>query len=162
MLISEKKKGSIITQVMLMFLMIVVVTGMLTYVSQRKRADTVVREQIEYGAGKLTTEVNDSIHDYPAYAWLLEYWCKHADELDIEYDADFYKNTETAAKSLDLQKRYPDILLKYATREEIESMTPEDQKKYAEVVYSWILTHLNEIKTTNRVDYMFVWNEASF
>ena len=156
MFISEKKKSSIITQVMLMFLMIVVVTGMLTYVSQRKRADTVVREQIEYGAGKLSDEVKDSIRDYPAYSWLLEYWCDHADELDIEYDADYFQDTETAAKALELQKKYPDIMLKYATKYEIEKMTPEDQKKYAEVVYSWILTHLNEIKTTNRVDYMFV------
>lgn len=139
-----------------MFVMCVVITGMITYVSQRSRSDKLVKNQLETRAGRVASETAMSVKDYAAYAWLLEYWHENADNLDIEYDADYFQNTETARKSGDLQKKYPDIQLRYATKYEIESMEPEDQKKYAEVAYSWILTRLNEIKNANRVDYLFI------
>lgn len=156
MLISEKRRGSIIIQVTLMFVLCVVITGMITYVSQRNRSDKLVKDQLEFRAGRLAAETSKIIHDYAAYAWILDYWHNHAKEMDIEYDADFVLTSETAKKAGELQKKYPDIQLRYATKYEIESMAPEDQKKYAEVVYSWILTRLNEIKSVNRVDYLFI------
>lgn len=139
-----------------MFVVCVLVTGMITYVTQRNRSDKIVKEQLEYRAGRLATETSKIIHDYAAYAWILEYWHEYSDELDIEYDVDFVLASNTAKKAGELQKKYPDIQLRYATKYEIESMAPADQKKYAEVVYSWILSRLNEIKTVNKVDYLFI------
>ena len=162
-MIKEKRKGSIIIQVTLMFLVCVLITGVITFYSQKYRAQEMVKSQIESRASRLASEVVMSVKEYPAYMWLLNYWCEHADEMDIEYDVGFTRDTKTAAKAMELQKDYPDIQLEYATQEEIESMKAEDRRKYAEVTYTWLLTHVNEIKRVNRVDYLFcVMTEEPF
>ena len=44
---------------------------------------------------------------------------------------------------------------KYLTEEELETYSPEDQKLYAEIAYSWLITRLDQIKMTNGIDYLF-------
>ena len=54
-----------------------------------------------------------------------------------------------------LESKYPQLVLKYATTSEIEAMEPADQKAYAEVTYSWLITRLNQIKRAYKVDFLF-------
>ena len=151
-----KAKGSILVQISLLFLLFIIVTGELTYWTAYNRSERLVEDQTERRIDRVTEEIDMAIKEYPAYIWLLDYFEDHADELDIEYDVEYVLGTETAKKSIELQKDYPDIQLIYATKADVDSMKPEDQKKYAEVAYSWIITRLNEIKRTQQVDFLFV------
>ena len=46
-------------------------------------------------------------------------------------------------------------MLQYAGTDEILAMTPEDQKLYAEITYSWMITRLNKIKRSHNIDFLF-------
>ena len=46
-------------------------------------------------------------------------------------------------------------MLKYASTEEIEALSEENQKLYAEITYSWLITRINQIKRTHNTDYLF-------
>ena len=152
----KKKRFSIIWQVALMFLLSILLAGAITYMAQRRHSEQSVRETTEKLARSVANEAMLAIKEYPAYEWLLDYWYQNGLALDIEYDVGYHdENTETEAKSRSLGERYPTIQQKYASVEEIESMSPEDQKAYAEVTYSWLITRLNEIKQSAGVDFLF-------
>ena len=91
----ERTKGSIIQQVTAFFLLGVLATGLITFVSQHHISDSFVKSQLEDRASNIAEEVKLAIEEYPAYDWLIRYWYEHADSLDIEYDADFSAETET-------------------------------------------------------------------
>ncbi|MBR4162898.1 MAG: serine/threonine-protein phosphatase, partial [Solobacterium sp.] len=96
-----------------------------------------------------------ALGEYPAYQWLVRYWHDHAADLDIEYDADYGAGTKTEEKARLLNSRHPELQLKYATVPEIKALPEEDQKLYAEITYSWLITRVNQIKQTYHVDYLF-------
>ena len=91
----ERTKGSIIQQVTAFFLLGVLATGLITFVSQHHISDSFVKSQLEDRASNIAEEVKLAIEEYPAYDWLIRYWYEHSDSLDIEYDADFSAETET-------------------------------------------------------------------
>ena len=148
-------KGSILRQVSILFALGILAVGLITSVSQYRVSNTVVRQQMEIVADTIADEVKMAIREYPAYPWLIRYWYEHDDELDIEYDADFGPGTATEQKCRILGERYPGLQLKYADSEDIEAMSEEDRKLYAEVIYSWIITRLNEIKRAYSVSFLF-------
>ena len=150
-----KSQHSLITQVAVLFLVTVLLTGLLTYGIQRIRSDRMVTRQLEGVAAIIAKEATSAINEYPAYHWLMRYWYEHYDELDIEYDADFVRGTGTEEKCRLLTERHPEIQLKYLNTYELESLPEEDQKLYAEIVYSWLITRFDEIKQAFRVDYLF-------
>ena len=151
----QGRKIKLILQVAGLFALAIVITGAITHASERSLSNNSVVEQIEILADELSTEAAWAIQEYPAYEWLIPYWANHADSLDIEYDVDYNTGQKTRDKSAMLEEKYPQIVLKYATTSEIESMEPADQKAYAEVAYSWLITHLNQIKRAYKVDFMF-------
>ncbi len=150
-----KSQHSLITQVAVLFLVTVLLTGLLTYGIQRIRSDRMVTRQLEGVAAIIAKEATSAIDEYPAYHRLVRYWYEHCDELDIEYDADYSRGTRTEEKCRLLTERHPEIQLKYLNTYEFESLPEEDQKLYAEVVYSWLITRFDEIKQAFRVDYLF-------
>lgn len=150
-----KTRFRLIPQVMLLFALGILVTGIITYFTQRSLSDSAIQEQVETLANKVAEEAAASIHEYPAYDWLLSYWYAHADELEIEYDVGYGKGTETEAKCRVLAEHCPGIQIKYATTQELNAMVPEDQKIYAEIAYSWLITRLNQIKKVYHIDYLF-------
>ena len=152
----DERKGSIIIQVGILFAVCVVVTGILTYNSQYSFSDKYITEQTEARAERAAKEAKYALEEYPAHKWLILYWYKHADDLDIEYDVRFTSSTKTEKKSKLLQKHQPNLQLKYVSAQELSRLPEEDQKLYAEIVYSWVITRLNEVKTTHKIDYMFV------
>ena len=145
----------IITQVALLFFLGVLTTGILSYFSQRAASDSSVRGEIEQVAAQMAEEVKLAVNEYPAGDWLLRYWYEHDDELDIEYDVDFSGGTKTEEKVRLLHERHPELELRYAATKEIEALPEEDQKLYAEVAYSWLITRINEIKRANHIDFLF-------
>lgn len=153
----KEKTGlnSIIAQVAILFMIGTFVIGLFTHYTQHMIVDINVKKHTEDVAKQVAREVKEAIREYSTYKWLLNYWYEHWDELDIEYDADFQKGTLTEDKCILLESHCPGLFIKYASTEEIEALSEEDQKLYAEIIYSWLTTRLNQIKRTHETDYLF-------
>ncbi len=148
------EKG-IIRQVALLFFVGILLTGLVTFMVQRALADGQVKEHMKRIAAANSVEVVMAIKEFPAYDWLIHYWYDNYETLDIEYDASYEKGTKTEEKCRILSDHVPDVEFKYLTEEELETYSPEDQKLYAEIAYSWLITRLDQIKMTNGIDYLF-------
>ena len=146
---------SLMLQVAIFFLLGIVTIGMITYFSQKVRSSRSVSQQTEAHAAEISQEVKLSLEEYPAYEWLLHFWVLHAKDLEIEYDVDFGENTETEKKCRMLEERHPGIQLRYLTRQQAEALPPEDQKLYAEIAYSWMITRVNQIKRSYQMNFLF-------
>ena len=153
---TDKRSGSIILQVAVLFLAGILAVGTITYFASRFLSYGNVKEQTENNASHIAQEVYAAITEYPAYEWLAAYWYTHADELDIEYDAGFGPDTRTAEKCERLIELDPEIQLRYVTPDQIQKMTDEEQKLYAEITYSWIISRMDQMKESFDVDYLFV------
>ena len=150
-----RKKIRLIPQVMLLFAAAVFAAGFITYFTQRSISDSGIRVQTEALADEVAEETLAAIREYPASDWLLSYWYNHAGELEIEYDAEYVEGTETEAKCRLLAEHCPGLQLKYASQAELDALEPGDQRLYAEIAYSWLITRLNQIKRANKVDFLF-------
>ncbi len=93
----ERNRG-LISQTYMLITAAVIVIGIFTYFTQSQIARRTVQSQIRTRAADATGELMSAIREYPAYSWLLSYWAEHADELEIEYDADFAGNRVTKEK----------------------------------------------------------------
>ena len=142
-------------QVAILFLITVLLTGLLTYALQRIRSDNMVSRQLEGIAAIIAKEATSAIIEYPACERLIPYWYDHHEELEIEYDVGYEEGTLTEEKCRLLSERYPGIQLKYLSEQQFEALSGEDQKLYAEIVYSWLITRFDEIKHAFHVDYLF-------
>ncbi|MBR2779086.1 MAG: SpoIIE family protein phosphatase [Firmicutes bacterium] len=151
----KTRRGSILRQVAVLFAVSILLTVLLAYFLQYSRSASTVRERAESLAAEVSEEVRLSIEEYPGHEWLLPYWYGHADELDIEYDAEFGEGSLTEEKCRLLQEHAPDLQLKYADVSDLEALSGEDQKLYAEIAYSWLLTRVDEIKKAYHMDYLF-------
>ena len=150
----EKRKG-IILQVAILFALAIVASGIITFVTQHLRANQSVKQQAENHSAEIANEVSLAVREYPGYRWLLRYWLEHWDSMDVEYDVDFSGETETEAKYRSFHRRNPGLQLRYMEEEQIEALSEEDQKLYAEICYSWLITRVDTIKQTHKVDYLF-------
>lgn len=153
----EKKesKTGIILQIYLMVMVGMVVIGIITYFSQSHLAEKSKKNEAARFATEIAGEASLSIKEYPAYSWLLKYWYEHCDDMDIEYDVDFTDSVKTKEKEQLLEEHQPDLQIRYASEEEIKALSEEDQKLYAEIAYSWLITRLNEIKQNYKVNYLY-------
>ncbi len=152
---NSSKRSSLLFHVVLLFMFVLILTGVITYVQQHNASDAAVKEQTEAFADKVAGEVILAVKEYPAYEWLLRYWYENADELDIEYDAEFETGTDTERKARLLADRQPDFQPRYAIEQDVEALPEEDQKLYAEVAYSWLITRADQIKRTYGIDFLF-------
>ena len=153
--VKDKRKGRIIVQVSVLFALCILMTGLVTYLSQLKISQGYVAGSMESYAENTATEVAMALKEYPAYQWLVSYWHEHADELEIDYDEIFAPDSGTKEKEVRLAMHHPELRLRYATIGEVVNLDEEDQKLYAEITYSWLITRINEIKAVNKVDYLF-------
>lgn len=141
-------------------LYLVIIAGLLfvtaiSFVSQKHTAEKDITQDYEYLSTAVMRETIAAVREYPAWHWLLSYWYYNSDTLDPEYDVDYETGTRTKEKSLYLSEKYPEMNINYASEEELQAMPEEDQKIYAEVVYSWLGTRINQIKASYSVDYLF-------
>ena len=151
----EKRKGGIILQVAVLFALGILITGIVTFMSQYTNSDANVKLQAEIRSAEIAKEVDLAVREYPAFRWLLSYWYEHYDQLDIEYDADYGEGTKTEEKYRVFKEHNPDIQLKYIGPQEIRALPEEDQKLYAEICYSWLINRIDQIKLTHKIDYLF-------
>lgn len=114
-----------------------------------------MEKQTEIYAEEIADEVKRSVMEYPAYQWLLQYWCENAGEMDIEYDAVFSAESKTAEKCRLLAERHPELQFRYADAAQLAALSEEDQRLYAEIVYSWLITRVDQIKQAHGIDYLF-------
>ena len=152
----EKRKVGIILQVIVFFLLAIIISAILTYAGQQSAAETSVKEQTESYAEQTAEELIRALKEYPTYEWLLRYWYENSSILDIEYDVTYrMEGTKTREDCYTWNKRHPGIPLHYVTEHEISNMSKADQKLYAEIIYSWLITHINQIKVANKLEFAF-------
>ncbi len=149
-----KRRGIIAQTYMLVFAGIVIL-GVFTYVTQYQLAKRSVQSQTKTRVTDAIGELAASFREYPTYRWLLSYWAEHSADMDVEYDADYAGNTETKEKYDLLMARNPDLSIRYCDEEQLAAMSPEDQKLYAELVYSWMITRIDAIKQNFGCAYLF-------
>ena len=154
---SKKNKGkiSIITQVAIMLAACIILTGILTYFTQIDSSARLVTKMTEEKAEMTAREVSMAVREYPSYPWLLDYWTEHAADMNIDYDEDYVRGSWTQKKVRLLMAHQPEIDLQYAGVNEIEALPPDDQKLYAEIIYSWLITRVDQIKEVDDVDFLF-------
>ena len=150
-----KRKISLLIEVAAIFLIGVLITGALTYICETYLYNNSVKKQTELQASEIAEETRRAVNEYPASQWLIKYWYEHPDELDIEYDADYAADTLTAEKCRVFSQRHPDTELRYMTDADCEALPAEDQKLYAEIIYSFLITRVDQIKQSYHVDFLF-------
>lgn len=151
----KKGTGGIIFHVIILFLVTVLLTGALTYVCETYLYDNTIKKQMESRAAEIADETKRAVTEYPAHEWLVRYWYDNSEALEIEYDAVFDAQNETAEKCRLFLQRHPDLELKYLTAEQCETLSAEDQRLYAEIVYSWLITRVNQIKQSYHISFLF-------
>ena len=153
---------NLILQVSVLFLIGIITAGLVTYFTQQQRSDTSVKQPMESTAARISEEVRLAIREYPASNWLMKFWLTHSDSLDIEYDVTYDRNTRTYHKARQFAQKYPGTPLHYLGEDQLNEMPEEDQKLYAEIVYSWMITRLNTIKRTYKIDYLFIFTADKY
>ncbi|MBR3358563.1 MAG: PP2C family protein-serine/threonine phosphatase [Solobacterium sp.] len=151
----KKNRRGIRRQIAILFALGVLVIGIQTFLSQRSLADLNVSRQTVTFAEQVADETTRAVKEYPSYNWLIRYWHNHPNTMDIEYDADYTTGTATLEKCRLLRQHVPELEIKYATEADIAKLNIEDQKLYAEICYSWLITRVDQIKQSYGVDYLF-------
>ncbi len=151
----KSKKRGLIIEVVILFAFGTLMIGMFTYFTQQVLTDSSIKGQTERMASDTADMTIEAIREYPSYKWLITYWRDHAEDMNVEYDVDYSSGVGTKAKAEALSRAHPEVALKYATTEEIESWSEEDQKRYAEVAYTWLITRIDQIKGTNDIEFLF-------
>ena len=151
----KKKKVSILFQIAILFIFGVILIGALSIVALYRFSTRYVMERMETSGYSTAEDLKGFIYDFPAHDWLLRYWYEHYDELDLDYDAIYTGSTATEKKYTRLTERQPDFLPDYAGTEDVEALPPEDQKLYAEIVYSWLIDRIDYTQSAYDLDYFF-------
>ena len=151
----NKKSISLILQIAIIFIVGICLVGTLSSIAVYNTAISYVTEQLTMRAGATAGDLENYLKHFQSHEWLLQYWYEHYDELDIEYEDHFDAGSVTSGKVRSLIGRHPTFLLEYSTAEEVEALPPEDQKLFAEIVYSWLITHIDNIETLYDLDYLF-------
>ena len=151
----KQKRTSLLIQIALLFIVGVLLIGAISSVALYGFSTRYVRERLETLGNSTARDLWNYITDYPAYEWLLRYWYEHYDELDIEYDSIYTGGTKTENQYALLISRHPGFEVDYATVEDVETLPPEDQKLYAEIIYSWLIDRVDFTQTSFGLDYLF-------
>ena len=155
LMIEKKKKTGILIQVAILFVISILASGFLTLYSQHVVSDALVKRQMESLADQVGDETRLAVMEYPAHDWLLRYWYEHSDEMEIEYDTVYYGGSETEEKYALLTRLHPEFWPDYASVEDVEALQPEEQKLYAEIIYSWLIDRINYVQSAYDLDYLF-------
>ncbi|MBR4456053.1 MAG: serine/threonine-protein phosphatase [Solobacterium sp.] len=153
--IERKKKTGLVLQIDLIVALGIILINIVVYFSQNKISSGKVKGRMLSYATETVTEMTDAVQEYPAYSYLLRYWYEHRDELTPEYDVNYRTGTRTEEMYRQFSEAHPGFLIPYATEEEVKALSEEDQRVYAEIVYSWLIMRINEIKQNSAADFLF-------
>lgn len=150
------RRNSIIRQVAIIFILGIFLIGILTFLSVQHFSALSVDEQTTAIADNVTNEVRQAVTEYPAHPFLLRYWYENAKQMEMEYDATYENGPKTELQCRIWYKNHPDMPLDYVTEKQIEALPEEDQRIYAEIMYSRVITRLNQIKASSNTEFLFV------
>ena len=151
----NRLKMGIIPQIYILVGLCVCMIGLFTYYSQVNISRRSEKKDLVTKAVEVAAETAEVVKEYPAFRWLLGYWYENRDSLEIEYDVNFYGESQTRDKWYLFHDRHPDKAVRYLTDEEAAALPPEDQKLFAEITYSWLITRINEIKINYKVAFLY-------
>lgn len=151
----NKKKVSVLFQIAILFVVGVILIGALSIFALYIFSTRYVMERLETSGYSTAEDLKGFIYDFPAHDWLLRYWYEHYDEMDPDYDAIYTGSTATEDKYARLTARHPGFMPDYAGTEDVEALPPEDQKLYAEIVYSWLIDRIDYTQSAYDLDYFF-------
>ena len=147
------KKNALFTQITIFFLIGLTLTALLSGTIMKRIADKNVLQEKDVLSAGILMDVENSMKEYQAYEWVFDYLLTHsADELDLEYDT--YE--KTAVKEADFLRRQPGLSLTGVTAEQLEKLSAEDQKTYAEIVYNHWMRRLNDMKQAYDASYLYL------
>ena len=149
----KKNKISLLFQVAILFIVGVILIGTLSIVALYRFSSGYVMERLETTGNSNAEDLKGFIYDFPAHDWLLRYWYEHYDEMEIEYDAIYTGGTQTEEKYALLVERHPEFSPDYADDADVEALPPQDQKLFAEIVYSWVIDRIDYIQSAYDLDY---------
>ena len=147
------KKNALFTQITIFFLIGLTLTALLSGTIMRRIADrNVLRERDVLSSGILE-DVEKSMKEYQSYEWVFDYLITHSsDGLDLEYDS----SEKTIAKEAEFLGRQPGLTLTGVTAEQLDKMSPEDQKIFAEIIYNHWMRRLNDMKQAYDATYLYI------
>lgn len=151
----KKKKISMLLQIAILFVIGLLVISVFLSTLLESYAFADIMSTHRDRAEAVAEDLEGFINSFPAHDWLLHYWYEHYDELEIDYDAPYSADTLTAQQYQLLMERNPGFSPEYAGTQNVEALTEEDQKLYAEVVYSWLISRIDQVKQTNELSYVF-------
>lgn len=147
-----RKKRSLLYQVAVLFLVGVVISGASGWYSLLRISRNVVEEQKKELASAMAEDLIQSIKEYPSWEWLLKYWYDNRDSLDVEYDAEYLTRT----KAEEFNRDNPGYLLTDSEAGKLNKLPKDEQRKYAEIVYSWMILRMDAILSAYDADYMSI------
>lgn len=142
-------------QIAILFVVGTIAVGALSSIMMYAFAYAYARTDQTFHADSAAEDLSGYIDSFPAHDWLFEYWYEHYAEMDIEYDAPYSGDTVTAQKTRILLERNPGFSPEYATARDVEALSEEDQKLYAEISYSRLITHIDGLKQAHKAAYVF-------
>lgn len=108
-------------------------------------------------AQKLASYAANSMQDIEGIPWLISYWKEHYNEMNIIYDSE----EDTKLRGRAFQEKYPQYQLSDVTMEQVENMTQDAQKLYAEYQYMKLTDDFDEMKRTYNPTYIYCFYPQS-
>ncbi len=143
---------SLLKQVAFFFALAVLITGVISFFTLKAITERSIRKQREELAIQIVKSLAVEMYQYETMDWLLEYWAEHAADLDVEYGT--YE--KTLKKEEEFGKKHPEFILGAPSLSEVQAMSEEDQKLYAEIMYSWITDEFNMTKMVYEISYIYI------
>ncbi|MDO5121224.1 MAG: PP2C family protein-serine/threonine phosphatase [Erysipelotrichaceae bacterium] len=151
----KKKKISMLLQIAILFAIGAVMIGVLLSNEVKNVSYDLFMLKQKENAESSAEDLAGYLESFPAHDWLIRYWYEHYNELDVEYEESYSADTVTARKYSLLLERNPGFIPEYAEIKDVEKLTEEDQKVYAEIEYSRLISRIDQIKETQDLSYVF-------
>lgn len=145
-------RRSLAHQIFVFFVVALFLTDILSFFVIRRMAySNVISEKKKLAEG-VALDIDKSVKEYEAYDWVISYLLQHEEsELDLEYD----KNDETIIKTKELTEKHPGMMLDTITADEIEELSAEEQKAFAEIIFNNWLLRFNDLKEAYNAEYIY-------
>ena len=150
----KRKNSSMLVQIAILLLAGVILTGVFTTIVLHAVATANVEAVMSAHSDEVAQELEGYLNKYPARDWLLGYWYENYDKLDVVYDAAHTAGTKTAEDLAILVERNPGFSAEFATEKDVKALSEEDQKLYAEIIYSRLITRIDEMARVHILDYL--------
>ena len=145
----NRSKYSLAGFVLIFSLLATVLTAVLSYFILKNNAEKSVTKAKQQLAAQIKEDIVHTVKAFPAHDWLITYWYENRETMEVEY----YGTEVTQRKAGEFAKK-TGLATDYVTLEDIEAMSEEDQKLYAEIIYNQTLGLLNLLKDNYDVTYL--------